>query len=55
MEICAYADLGSKYCKSANACLGLGGRFKDFSKIIALAKAKGNESLAARWQTTLAR
>jgi len=37
------------------AVLDLGGKFKDFSKIIELAKAKGNESLAARWQAALAR
>jgi hypothetical protein len=37
------------------AVLDLGGKFKNFSKIIELAKAKGNESLAAKWQTELAR
>jgi len=37
------------------AVLDIGGRFKNFSKIIKLAKAKGNDSLAARWQAALAR
>jgi hypothetical protein len=33
-----------------NAVLGIGGRFKDISRIVELAKAKGFESLASRWQ-----
>jgi len=37
------------------AVLDLGGKFKDFAKMIELAKTKGNESLATRWQAALAR
>jgi len=37
------------------AVMDLGGSFKDLSKIIELAKAKGNENLATRWQTAINR
>jgi len=36
------------------AVLDLGGKFEDLSKIIELAKARGFESIAAKWQTAIA-